>query len=161
MAQSIKLGNTQSINARLLNLIKSMKMCERAELVKMLEEKRNGNYRNHNRNQCFMPVDYRVNGHVYRDFIQDISDSGMFIETQRSLCVGEEMMISFAHPAFKFPVKVSAIIARSSNDGYGVKFMSGNGNGNGKCVLNQNHELKPGGTTIEMPSEIEAMLNAS
>ncbi|MCF8070481.1 MAG: PilZ domain-containing protein [Desulfobacterales bacterium] len=161
MAQSIKPGEKKSINARLLELIRQMKKCERAELVKMLEDKKNGEYRNHYRNLCFMPVDYSVNGHVYRDFIQNISDSGLFIETQRRLCVGDDIMVSFAHPAFEFPIKVGGIIARSSNDGYGIRFKPKNGNGYTVWARNGVTGKKSEDTGIEMPDNIEAMLNAA
>lgn len=69
-----------------------------------------------------MAVDYSTQGHVYKDFIQDISSGGVFIQTHMPFTVGQEVSLTFPLPSFQKHVKVIGEVVRSTPQGVGVKF---------------------------------------
>lgn len=70
-----------------------------------------------------MIVDYCVNDQYYRDFIQDISESGLFIKTSQSFSVGQKIQMTFMSPDYQKPFKIKGEIVRVHTDGVGVKFI--------------------------------------
>jgi hypothetical protein len=62
------------------------------------------------RKTCSIPVSYATYDRVYSDTIKNISQKGVFIETQRPLFVGEELLLSFS------------IIVQVNRSGIGVEF---------------------------------------
>jgi len=48
------------------------------------------------RKTCSIPVSYATYDRVYSNTIKNISQKGVFIETQRPLFVGEELILSFS-----------------------------------------------------------------
>jgi Tfp pilus assembly protein PilZ len=79
--------------------------------------------RKHIRKPFFMVIDYSVRGRNYKDFIQNISTGGVFIETRLTLGAGQNVTMSFPLPNSQQHVKISGEIVRSSLKGIGVKFM--------------------------------------
>jgi uncharacterized protein (TIGR02266 family) len=78
--------------------------------------------RKHYRKSLFMVVDYTAQGHAYRDYIQNISPGGVFIETPMSFRVGQELSLSFALPTRQRHIRVSGEVVRTGPQGIGVKF---------------------------------------
>ena len=74
------------------------------------------------RKKCSIPVSYATYDRVYSNIIKNISQKGVFIETQRPLFVGEELIISFSMPGFGKPLKVKGEIVQVSRTGIGVEF---------------------------------------
>ena len=74
------------------------------------------------RKKCSIPVSYATYDRVYSNVIKNISQKGVFIETQRPLFVGEELIISFSMPGFGKPLKVKGEIVQVSRTGIGVEF---------------------------------------
>ena len=74
------------------------------------------------RTACFIPVDFAVKDRVYRDFIQNLSESGAFINSRASLNVGEEILMTFSWVDFHSPIKSKGKIVRTESRGFGVKF---------------------------------------
>jgi Tfp pilus assembly protein PilZ len=74
------------------------------------------------RKKCSIPVSYATYDRVYSNIIKNISQKGVFIETQRPLFVGEELTISFSMPGFGKPLKVKGEIVQVSRSGIGVEF---------------------------------------
>ncbi|MEE4263814.1 MAG: PilZ domain-containing protein [Desulfobacteraceae bacterium] len=76
------------------------------------------------RKTCSIPVSYATYDRVYSNTIKNISQKGVFIETQRPLFVGEELILSFSMPGFGKPLKVKGEIVQVSRSGIGVEFKS-------------------------------------
>jgi Tfp pilus assembly protein PilZ len=74
------------------------------------------------RKSCSIPVSYATYDRVYSNTIKNISQRGVFIETQRPLFVGEELVMSFTMPGFGKPLKVKGEIVQVSRSGIGVEF---------------------------------------
>ena len=74
------------------------------------------------RKSCSIPVSYATYDRVYSNTIKNISQRGVFIETQRPLFVGEELTMSFTVPGFGKPLKVRGEIVQVSRSGIGVEF---------------------------------------
>ena len=76
--------------------------------------------RGHRRKRCLLNVTYTVQGKEYRDYILDISSLGLFIETEESFTVGQDMALSFKLPNYQQPLKLEAIVAWIGHRGIGV-----------------------------------------
>jgi len=63
-----------------------------------------------------------VDDHYYRDFIQDISEIGLFIKTSNIFSVGQTIVMTFISPDQQKPYKINGEIIRVHTDGIGVKF---------------------------------------
>lgn len=115
-------SNESRITARLIELIKNMSEDEQRTLLKDLEERPFEGRRKHVRKPFLMAVDYSTQDHVYKDFIQDISSGGVFIQTHMPFTVGQEVSLTFPLPSFQKHVKVIGEVVRSTTQGVGVKF---------------------------------------
>jgi hypothetical protein len=89
---------------------------------KELEEALSKGRRKHYRKPVFMVVDYTTQGHAYRDFIQNISPDGAFIETPISFRIGQELSLTFALPSCQKHIKITGQVVRTTPQGIGVKF---------------------------------------
>jgi len=114
--------NESRITARLIELIKSMPEDEQRTLLKDLEEKPFEGRRNQVRKPFLMAVDYSTQDHVYKDFIQDISTGGVFIQTHMPFTIGQEVSLTFPLPNYQKHIKIVGEIVRSTAQGVGVKF---------------------------------------
>ena len=74
------------------------------------------------RKKCTIPVSYATYDRVYSNTIKNISQRGVFIETQRPLFVGEELVMSFSMAGFGKPLKIKGEIVQVSRSGIGVEF---------------------------------------
>lgn len=82
--------------------------------------------RQHRRNSCQLIVDYEIQGRsysVYYDLIQDISASGVFIETRDSCFhIGQKIKLSFSLPRLGKLMDIAGEIVRCTETGIGIKF---------------------------------------
>jgi Tfp pilus assembly protein PilZ len=115
-------SNESSITARLIELIKNMPEDKQRALLKDLEEKPFEGRRKHARKPFLMAVDYSTQDHVYKDFIQDISTGGVFIQTHMPFSVGQEVSLTFPLLNYQKHIKIVGEVVRSSPQGVGVKF---------------------------------------
>lgn len=115
-------SNESRITARLIELIKNMSVDEQRTLLKDLEGKPFEGRRKHVRRPFLMAVDYSTQDHVYKDFIQDISTGGVFIQTHMPFTVGQEVSLTFPLPNYQKHIKVIGEVVRSTPQGVGVKF---------------------------------------
>jgi len=111
------------IRALIFKEINRMSDVEMRQFYQEFQEKQSGKPRKHDRKDFFMIVDYSVNDQYYRDFIQDISESGVFIKTSQSLSVGQKIQMTFMSPDYQKPFKIKGEIVRIRTDGVGVKFI--------------------------------------
>ncbi len=122
MDPSEKKPNESDVTARLLELIKNMSQDERLALLKELEERLFKDKREHKRKPFFMVVDYSTDDRVYKDYIQNISAGGAFIETRMPFSVGQEVSLSFPLPNYQKYIRIAGEVVRVSPQGIGVKF---------------------------------------
>jgi len=74
------------------------------------------------RKSCRIPVKYSTFDRIYSDKIKNISQSGVFIETQRPIFVGEEILIELKLEGVKTPLKITGNVVHASQSGVGIQF---------------------------------------
>jgi len=84
----------------------------------LVKEKRSGI-----RKPCHIPINFAAYDRVYSNHIKNISSSGLFIETQRPLLVGDEIIMTFRMEGIDKPIKVRGEIAHATRSGVGVEFI--------------------------------------
>ncbi len=114
--------NESSVTARLLKVIKKMSENEQLTLLKELEERVFKDRRKHEREPFFMVVDYSTEDRFYKDYIQDISAGGVFIQTRMPFRAGQDVSLSFPLPNYQKYIKIMGEVARVTTRGIGVKF---------------------------------------
>jgi len=119
-------SNQSSLTARLLELIKTLSEDEQTSLLRELEEKISRGKREHERKPFFMVVDYSTDDRIFKDYIQNISAGGVFIETHMPFAEGQELSLSFPLPNYRKYIKISGEIVRASPQGIGVQFKTAN-----------------------------------
>ena len=83
----------------------------------LLKEKRSGI-----RKPCSIPINFAAYDRVFSNHIKNISSTGLFIETQRPLFVGDEIIMAFRMEGFDKPLKLRGEIAHATRKGVGVEF---------------------------------------
>ena len=119
-------SNRSNLTVRLFELIKGLSEDEQRSLLRELEEKLSRGKREHERKPFFMIIDYSTEDRVYKDYIQNISAGGVFIETQMPFTSGQELSLSFPLPNYQKYIKISGEIVRTSPQGIGVQFKTAN-----------------------------------
>jgi len=114
-------GRLNTIN-RLFELIVKMSDDEQSALLKDLEKRQYNGKRKHERKDFFAAVDYTSHIGTHKDFIRDISEGGVFIETSGKFSVGHEISMTFNLPSYEKKLKIMGKIARITKNGIGVKF---------------------------------------
>ncbi len=74
------------------------------------------------RKSCNIPINFAAYDRVYSDHIINLSAKGLFIETQRPLLVGDEIIMTFRLEGFDKPLKIRGEIAHATRSGVGVEF---------------------------------------
>ncbi len=114
--------NESSVTARLFEVIKKMSEDEQLTLLKELAERFSKGRRKHERGPFFMVTDYSTEDRVYRDYIQNLSASGVFIETRMPFTAGQGVSLAFPLPNYQKYIKIIGEVARVTPQGIGVKF---------------------------------------
>ena len=79
--------------------------------------------RKHSRKTCFFAeVDYAASNGVFTDPIKNISHGGVFIETDKTLLVGDDVTMLFSDLAQIDLIRVGGDIIRTMPTGVAVKF---------------------------------------
>jgi len=112
-----------NVTDQLIARIKRMTLENQAVLLKELDEGQDGKLRQHDRKTFFMIVDYIVEGRYFRDFIQDMSDTGVFIKTSQDVPLGRQILMTFMSPDNQQPFKINGEAVRVTSEGIGVKFI--------------------------------------
>ncbi len=60
---------------------------------------------------------------MFSDNILNISRSGVFVETQRPIFVGEEVLLKFTIKGFDEQFRIRGEVTRASRKGIGVEFI--------------------------------------
>ena len=115
--------NISVITTRLFDLVLKMSAKQRQTLLNELEEKYQKGNRDFSRKDYKKEVDFVFNERAFKGFIQNLSASGMFIETSESFPEGQRITLAFELPESEEHIKVFGKIARIiPGVGFGVKF---------------------------------------
>jgi hypothetical protein len=112
-----------NVTDQLIARIKRMTLENQAVLLKELDEEKDRKLRQHDRKTFFMIVDYIVEGRYFRDFIQDMSDTGVFIKMSQNVPLGRQILMTFMSPDNQQPFKINGEAVRVTSEGVGVKFI--------------------------------------
>jgi hypothetical protein len=110
------------IAERLIDLVCEMTTEQQLELLQKLDRKEYKRGRTDSRRNHKIEVDYEINNRTHRNFIQDISAAGVFIETSNPPAVGEKITLSFSLANNKKPITITGRIVRSIDNGFAVDF---------------------------------------
>lgn len=111
-----------NVTDQLIARIKNMTLEKQALLLNDLDEGRDRKLRQHDRKTFFMIVDYIVGDRYFRDFIQDMSDTGVFIKTSQNIPLGKKILMTFMSPDNQKPFKIYGEVVRVTSEGIGIKF---------------------------------------
>jgi Tfp pilus assembly protein PilZ len=107
---------------KLFDAILKLNHEQQAKVMIYVEELLDENKRTSARKPCNIPISYATQNRILSDNIADISKSGLFIETRRSLNIGEEIVLSSNMHGYDRPFKINGKIVRSNEKGIGVEF---------------------------------------
>jgi Tfp pilus assembly protein PilZ len=107
---------------QLFNIVLNLSEKQQQILLQHAEELFLQEKRDHIRRAVKIPVYYATYDRVYSNYIKNISQSGLFIETQRPLFVGEEIIMTFRLEGFDKPLKIKGEVAHATRAGIGVEF---------------------------------------
>ena len=79
--------------------------------------------RRHKRRETNLTVYYATHDRAYRDTIQNISPTGVFIETREPFDIDQEILLNFTPSRDADPIKVRGRVVRVTDEGIGVKFV--------------------------------------
>jgi Tfp pilus assembly protein PilZ len=112
----------RKLTDRLIQAVTKLSPQRKKMLDALLSEWELLDYREDSRIPCFLPVDYSTKDRVYQDFINNLSNGGVFIETAASLKENQAISLIFTVPALQKSFKISGTIVRKEEDGIGVRF---------------------------------------
>ena len=114
--------NRDQVRKLLIAIIDSLSLEEMRQLFKKLKSLQHREQRKYSRKDFFSIIDYTVEGRYYRDFIQNISEGGLFFKSSHNFSVGKTIQITFMSPDYQKPFKINGEIVRVGIDGVAVKF---------------------------------------
>jgi hypothetical protein len=117
----IEEGKTR-VTARLIDIVCDMTIDQQLELLQQLDKQKFKSGRADHRRSRKIAVDYEIDNHIHRDFIQDISSAGAFIETTRPPAIGGNITLTFSLSSNKKPIRITGQIVRSDDRGFAVDF---------------------------------------
>ena len=107
---------------KLFQLVLNLPEEKQAVLLKYAEDLLTVERRAYIRKSCSITVSYATYDRYYTDTIKNISQKGIFIESQRPLFVGEEIAMSFSIEGLDKPIKIKGEIVQVNRSGIGVEF---------------------------------------
>ncbi len=81
--------------------------------------------RKHPRKTSLIATDCSTNDVSFINFIKDISNGGVFIESNAPFYIGQEIKMNFSLPEVKDTIAVGGKVVRVNSHGIGVKFING------------------------------------
>lgn len=110
------------LTERLIQAVSKLSPQRKKMLDELLKEWDRLDYREDSRLSCFLPVDYSTRDRVYQDFINNLSQGGVFIETLSPFRLGQSLSLTFTITVLQKTFKISGTIVRTEQDGIGVRF---------------------------------------
>jgi Tfp pilus assembly protein PilZ len=105
-------------------MIKEMSFENQLALLDYLQEDKKTDRRKYPRKKCFMEVNYATPQVCDHNFMKDISEGGMFVQTDKALSVGDDMILTFSFPGKSYIIKAIGNIVRIEKDGVGIEFQN-------------------------------------
>jgi len=106
-------------------LISNISEAERRTLLEKLLNWCHSNHlelREHCRKAFSIPVEHSINGVSFVYFIQNISNGGVFIQTDSNFHIGQQIILIFSPTKAEKDITVSGKVVRFDSQGIGVKF---------------------------------------
>ena len=125
MTNNDNLISKEEVYNKILTIIASLSESRMRKLLKSLEKWQQSKFdekREHPRKQTFIWTECSADTRFFTDFIQNLSVSGLFIETQLPFFVGEKLSMTFSLPGADDPIKITGKIVRVDPNGIGVQF---------------------------------------
>jgi hypothetical protein len=116
---------SSEVTTRLFGEIVNLPEADRQNLISALYEREQHNFdvnRRHPRKPSKIPVDCLIDNLFFTHFIQNISRSGAFIETELPFLNNKTISMSFCLPGNEVPMKIAGKIVRTGSNGIGVQF---------------------------------------
>lgn len=107
---------------KLFQLVLNLSEEKQSALLKYAEDLLTVEKRAYIRKSCSIPVSFATYDRVYTDTIKNISQRGVFIETQHPLFVGEEIILTFSITGFDKSLKIKGEIVQVNRNGIGIEF---------------------------------------
>jgi len=122
MDKSIAYLSPQEVTDRLFDRVRRMTLEEKRQLLETLESGQPGKKeRLHMRTLCCANVHFSFRENRYTGSIQDISRSGLFIETEDSFAVGQQITLSLPSDDSDAPSTLMGKVVRTDVRGIGIK----------------------------------------
>ena len=118
MADDERPLDINEVEARLSELISVMSDSEKRDLLEKLkvwEQSKFENYSDHPRKNTSIYAVCSGQNFYFRDFIKDISSGGLFIETETSLFINQEILVTFFLPDTGTPLKIKGKVVRTDS----------------------------------------------
>ncbi len=129
MTESRGLNDDPKLTARLRELLKDVSSYlvhatkeEKQTLLKLLDDLRARDAREHSRKSCSIEVTYTTQNQVFTDYIKNISTGGVYIDTPAAFAAGEQITLTFASPNREEPIRLTGEIVWNLPEGLGVRF---------------------------------------
>ena len=110
------------VRSRLMQMIDSMSVKDQVELLNHLERAQDIEKRQHKRTAVKQTVYYAVEDRAYRDALRDLSAGGVYIQTEHSFFIGQEILISIKLLRNGLSIQIPGEIAWKDDNGIGVRF---------------------------------------
>jgi type IV pilus assembly protein PilZ len=122
MKKAYSAESEKQLTERLIKAVSMLSNERKKMLDEMIKEWERLDYREDSRIACFLAVDYSTKDRVYQDFINNLSNGGVFIETLAPFHVGQSLSMTFSVPLLSKTFKIGGTIVRTEQDGIGVQF---------------------------------------
>lgn len=120
------------VTVRLIELILKMSEADQRNLLTVIENRISKkkkthpkDKRKHPRKTTLISVECATESVSFTDTILDISNGGVFIETDAPFDIGQEIMMNFSPAESENPITVRGEVVRVDSNGVGVKFING------------------------------------
>ena len=80
------------------------------------------NQRKFDRYDCLVGVDYDISNWTYQCNLRDISEGGVYIETEQPITVGQRLIVSLSSPVLEKTCAINGTVVRRDPKGVGVRF---------------------------------------
>ena len=125
MQENTNVLKSSEITTRLFGEIANLPEGDRQNLINALYEREQHNFdvnRRHPRKPSKIAVDCLIDNLSFTHFIQNISRSGAFIETELPFLNNKAISMTFTLPGDEVPIKTAGKIVRADSKGIGVQF---------------------------------------
>ena len=123
MKKDNRVESEKQLTERLVKAVTMLSAERKKMLDELIKEWERLDYREDSRIACFLAVDYSTKDRMYQDFINNLSNGGVFIETSAPFHVGQSLSMTFSVPSLSKTFKFGGTIVRTEQDGIGVQFL--------------------------------------